>query len=497
MAVQFIVADQDQNNHIGLKWAIEAMDTHYQVQSFVATSGELQDALRHPFPHILILEIDLFDDEQFSDLSRTLQHFSGKLIVFVNDETFKTMQRTVELQANGVIRKPVDTEDLKECIEYVMQNEGRKHTSYQDAIHMSESEQLSKQLLSLETQHEQEFSMLMFRPRNRDPIALFQYLQELESLHNFEYTLTMMDDCVVVVIHHHSTKTYNVPSECLNQWQHKEENPLVVAYFVSTGKSTYRQAYLACRQAFSNTYFSGLGKVLIANRVSNSNAIDFPYLTHLEKKRLLDFLQYTDDGGFLEWVKGWLYECESSYRGLVYTRNRSTSVIESLYHELDHSIDKEEETMQRLSTLLRRVHYADHAEEVLDILQKGFSLMLELQESEKSTVSVEIVKTAMNYMRSQYDNPYLTLRDVALVVDRNPSYLGQLFVQHEGGTFRQVLRDMRLIAAMKKLSMTRQSVKHLAFDVGYRDPNYFSRQFKDKTGLSPRAYRDEYKEVRP
>jgi two-component system response regulator YesN len=34
------------------------------------------------------------------------------------------------------------------------------------------------------------------------------------------------------------------------------------------------------------------------------------------------------------------------------------------------------------------------------------------------------------------------------------------------------------------------SIKEICFEVGYNDPNYFSRVFKKTTGLSPSDYRE-------
>ncbi|EIT0436647.1 helix-turn-helix transcriptional regulator, partial [Staphylococcus pseudintermedius] len=33
-------------------------------------------------------------------------------------------------------------------------------------------------------------------------------------------------------------------------------------------------------------------------------------------------------------------------------------------------------------------------------------------------------------------------------------------------------------------------INEIAFQLGYEDPNYFTRQFKQAYGLSPRAYRN-------
>lgn len=46
-----------------------------------------------------------------------------------------------------------------------------------------------------------------------------------------------------------------------------------------------------------------------------------------------------------------------------------------------------------------------------------------------------------------------------------------------------------IAAARQRLGETEQPVKQIADELGYRDVFYFSRQFKQVTGVSPAAYR--------
>jgi two-component system response regulator YesN len=50
---------------------------------------------------------------------------------------------------------------------------------------------------------------------------------------------------------------------------------------------------------------------------------------------------------------------------------------------------------------------------------------------------------------------------------------------------------VRIKQAKHLLSTTSLTVREVAFAVGYDDPNYFSRLFKEYTGYSPSAWRQQ------
>ncbi|MEP3932587.1 helix-turn-helix transcriptional regulator, partial [Rhodopirellula bahusiensis] len=51
------------------------------------------------------------------------------------------------------------------------------------------------------------------------------------------------------------------------------------------------------------------------------------------------------------------------------------------------------------------------------------------------------------------------------------------------------LIQVRIQEASRLLRSTDRSITDIAFDVGFSDSNYFSRQFRTHLGLSPREYR--------
>jgi len=63
------------------------------------------------------------------------------------------------------------------------------------------------------------------------------------------------------------------------------------------------------------------------------------------------------------------------------------------------------------------------------------------------------------------------------------------FQKATGTTPIRFLRQERISQAKRRLLESRDSIKEIAEQVGYSDPFYFSRDFKQHTGTSPAQFR--------
>lgn len=101
----------------------------------------------------------------------------------------------------------------------------------------------------------------------------------------------------------------------------------------------------------------------------------------------------------------------------------------------------------------------------------------------------EIVDEAVNYIKKNYMDDELSLNMLASIVNVSPSHLSMIFGQETGVTFIKFLTDYRLEKAKEMLKCTNKKSSAIAFDVGYKDPHYFSFIFKKSFGMTPTQYR--------
>lgn len=68
-------------------------------------------------------------------------------------------------------------------------------------------------------------------------------------------------------------------------------------------------------------------------------------------------------------------------------------------------------------------------------------------------------------------------------------YYNRIIQKHTGLTFAAYLQSLRLEKAKELLSTTNLSAGEIGWQVGYKNPSYFFRIFREKTGMTPLEYR--------
>jgi len=109
----------------------------------------------------------------------------------------------------------------------------------------------------------------------------------------------------------------------------------------------------------------------------------------------------------------------------------------------------------------------------------------------RSSVSKEVMNgiyAAVRIVHAEMDQ-HLYAVDVAKRVGISRSYFSQCFKEMTGQSFNDYLRSLRVEKAMEYLTQTAQPIQWIAERTGYLDDKYFSRVFRDKTGLLPSEYR--------
>ncbi len=84
----------------------------------------------------------------------------------------------------------------------------------------------------------------------------------------------------------------------------------------------------------------------------------------------------------------------------------------------------------------------------------------------------------------------LRLHTIARSQNVNPSYLSSLFHKETGMTLTNYVNDKRIRSARHLLRSTNLQVQSVAQHCGIYDVNYFCKLFKQRTGMSPREYRE-------
>ena len=72
-----------------------------------------------------------------------------------------------------------------------------------------------------------------------------------------------------------------------------------------------------------------------------------------------------------------------------------------------------------------------------------------------------------------------------------PRKLAEILVESTGFTVKQHIQKRLLVEAKRLLKFTNLSAKEISYDLGFTQPAYFSRLFKNKVGRTPKEYRSQ------
>jgi AraC-like DNA-binding protein len=71
----------------------------------------------------------------------------------------------------------------------------------------------------------------------------------------------------------------------------------------------------------------------------------------------------------------------------------------------------------------------------------------------------------------------------------SPNYLSDLLKKETGKTAQEYLHYYLIEEAKNNLLNTNDPINEIAFNLGFEYPQYFSKLFKSKTGMTPLAFR--------
>jgi two-component system, response regulator YesN len=83
----------------------------------------------------------------------------------------------------------------------------------------------------------------------------------------------------------------------------------------------------------------------------------------------------------------------------------------------------------------------------------------------------------------------ISLDTLAQKVRLSPIYISKMFKEKQGMNYIDFLTECRMEKAKALMGDMEKSIKEITYEVGYHDPNYFSKVFKKVTHYSPKEYR--------
>lgn len=138
---------------------------------------------------------------------------------------------------------------------------------------------------------------------------------------------------------------------------------------------------------------------------------------------------------------------------------------------------------------IRKADVAKSIEEIVKLNHDFWVYLVGLvRDSRKTQQYSKPVVQCIDYITSHF-NTKVSLEELAGITGLSPNYLASLFKCETGKTVGEYLTEFRIDSACALLTQTDYGYLQIALSLGFCTQSYFTKIFKEKTGVTPRTYR--------
>ena len=104
-----------------------------------------------------------------------------------------------------------------------------------------------------------------------------------------------------------------------------------------------------------------------------------------------------------------------------------------------------------------------------------------------------MVEELDNYIRENSAEE-ISNTEIGAIFGYHPFYVSRMLKERKGITLRQYIIAYRLKNAKRMLELTDKSTSEIAEECGFTDASYFAKTFKATFGMTPKEFRNQFKE---
>lgn len=158
--------------------------------------------------------------------------------------------------------------------------------------------------------------------------------------------------------------------------------------------------------------------------------------------------------------------------------------IEGIEGEMQAQSEELKNSMKTIQTL----------EEIKNYIRMLLKKIIGVRDTISGRRYSDIIEIAKDQIRKTYMSDEISLNTIAVEVGMSPSYFSSIFSKEMGKTFVEYLTEIRMDRAKELLMCSSMKTSEIGYEVGYKDPHYFSYIFKKTQNCTPKEFRARGKE---
>ena len=120
-------------------------------------------------------------------------------------------------------------------------------------------------------------------------------------------------------------------------------------------------------------------------------------------------------------------------------------------------------------------------------------LLKVIETADEKALPARMVEELDNYIRENVSDE-ISNTEIGAIFGYHPFYVSRMLKDRKGMTLRQYIITYRLKRAKRLLELSDKSAGEIAEECGFTDASYFAKTFKAAFGVTPKEYRNSFKE---
>ncbi len=282
-----------------------------------------------------------------------------------------------------------------------------------------------------------------------------------------------------------------------------------IEYFGGIGMPVFRlrelkNSFADADKAFSGRFTYKTNQIISSNEIRMAGNEDFATDSFGDLEQIHQAVEKFLNNGTLEEVRSFVKAClqgipEESFCSLMVRQYIIMDIYvavmsfgEKLQNE-NGSLQEGKQLEENGEELKRAVSTAESVKDIEIYVEHLIEKAIEIRNVASGRRYSDIMEMAQNLIKENYMTEDISLNSVAAHVGMSPSYFSTIFSREMDKTFVEYLTEVRMEKARELLVCSSMKTSEVGYEVGYKDPHYFSFIFKKIQGCSPKEYRSKRK----
>lgn len=519
--MRILIAEDEILVRIGLKMVLEKCAGEHEIIEAI-NGKEALDKFRKYLPNVVLVDINMpkMDGLQFVEEAQAIK--DSKFIILTCHSDFRYMQRAIKLGVHDYLMKSqISDGELEKRIQDaedelgtggISVSEDLTRTDYQEAIIKAELFKLlggadyKKDLLEkslIKNDLKDPLLVIMASGKRLSKLADQQYgilaagikniINDLMQEYGNGYVLEYAKNRFLILLSLHRNNRPNKRKALVEEFC-KRVVMAIENYFnkkfslgvcISAKITNLQEAIQKAEEALKQAYYKrGSGCYFQRNISANIQQIDFDTIktrfTHALKTFEYDVMSDIMDRTVSEIISQHSIEIDRTVDYFVELYYAMKIHVEEYYPNAKSEIFEAGDSFESIVN-------SEDVFEIKKILKDTLQSMYRITVNDRDSIYKRIVHKAKEYIK-EYLGEQIDLNSVAEHVFLSPSYFSKVFKDTESITFIEYVIRERLERAKAYINEG-DKMSVVAAKVGYLNYNYFTKLFKNITGMTPGEYK--------